>query len=50
VIYMDSSALMKFVRREDETAALRGWLDLHPEQPVVSSELGRLEALRATQG
>jgi predicted nucleic acid-binding protein len=49
VIYLDSSALMKLVRREDETAALIEWLDLRPEQPVVSSELGRVEILRAAR-
>jgi len=49
VIYLDSSALMKLVRREGETAALREWLDLRPEQPVVSSELGRVEDLRAAR-
>lgn len=49
MIYLDSSALMKLVRREDETAALREWLDLHPEHPVVTSELGRVEVLRAAR-
>lgn len=49
MIYLDSSALMKLVRREEETAALREWLDLHPEQPVVTSELGRVEVLRAAR-
>lgn len=49
MIYLDSSALMKLVRREDETAALREWLDLRPEQPVITSELGRVEVLRAAR-
>ena len=49
MIYLDSSALMKLIRAEDETAALRMWLELHPEQPVVSSELGRVEVLRAAR-
>ena len=47
MIYLDSSALMKLVRQEDETAALGEWLDLRAEQPVVTSELGRVEVLRA---
>lgn len=47
MIYLDSSALMKLVRREDETIALRDWLNLRPDQPVVTSELGRVEVLRA---
>ena len=49
MIYLDSSALMKLIRSEAETAALRRWLDLRPEQPVVSSELGRVEVLRAAR-
>jgi predicted nucleic acid-binding protein len=49
VIYLDSTALMKLIRMENETAALRDWLDERPEQPVVSSELGRVEVLRAAR-
>lgn len=49
MIYLDSSALMKLVREEDETTALRDWLNRYPEQPVVTSELGRVEVLRAAQ-
>jgi uncharacterized protein len=49
LIYLDSSAIMKLVRQEDETAALSGWLDLHPEQPGVTSELARVEVLRAAR-
>ncbi|MBA3620794.1 MAG: type II toxin-antitoxin system VapC family toxin [Actinomycetota bacterium] len=49
MIYLHSSALMKLVRREDETAAMREWLSVRPEQPVVTSELGRVEVLRAAQ-
>ena len=49
MIYLDSSALIKLVRYEDETVTLREWLDLRPEEPVVSSELGRVEVLRAAR-
>jgi uncharacterized protein len=49
VIYLDSSALMKLIRTENETATLRDWLNERPEQPVVSSELGRVEVLRAAR-
>lgn len=49
MIYLDSSALMKLVRQEVETAALRDWLTGRPEQPVVTSELGRVEVLRAAR-
>lgn len=40
---------MKLVRREHETEALCDWLDARPEVPVVSSELGRVEVLRAAR-
>lgn len=49
MIYLDSSALMKLVREENETPALREWLNVRPEQPVVTSELGRVEVLRAAR-
>jgi uncharacterized protein len=49
VIYLDSSAVMKLIRSEDETSALREWLELRPDQPVVTSELGRVEVLRAAR-
>ena len=49
MIYLDSSALLKLIRMENETAALRDWLGQRPEQPVVSSELGRVEVLRAAR-
>ena len=49
MIYLDSSALMKLVRQEDETEALRSWLEARPEQPAVTSELGRVEVLRAAR-
>lgn len=49
MIYLDSWALMKLIRRENETAALSDWLSERPEQPVVSSELGRAEVLRAAR-
>lgn len=49
MIYLDSSALMKLVRREDETEALRSWLEVRPQQPAVTSELGRVEVLRAAR-
>ncbi|MGH3500443.1 MAG: type II toxin-antitoxin system VapC family toxin, partial [Nocardioidaceae bacterium] len=49
VIYLDSSALMKLVRREDETPALSEWLSVRREHPMVTSELGRVEVLRAAR-
>lgn len=49
MIYLDSSALMKLVRLEDETPALSQWLVQRPDQPIVTSELGRVEVLRAAR-
>ncbi len=49
MIYLDSSALMKLVREEAETDALRDWLGSQPEEPVVTSELARVELLRAAR-
>lgn len=49
MICCDSSALMELVRHEDETGALREWLDHRPDEPVVTSELGRVEVVRAAQ-
>lgn len=49
MIYLDSSALLKLIRREEETEDLLGWLRSHPDEPVVTSELGRVEVLRAAR-
>lgn len=49
MIYLDSSALMKLVRAEEETAPLQEWLRTQAEVPVVTSELGRVEVLRAAR-
>lgn len=49
MIYLDSSALMKLARREDETTALDEWLSARADEPVVTSELGRVEVLRAAR-
>lgn len=40
---------MKLVRHEDESPALRSWLDRQREPRVVTSELGRVEVLRAAR-
>lgn len=49
MIYLDSSALMKLVRQDDESESLRRWLEVRQEQPAVTSELGRVEVLRAAR-
>lgn len=46
MIYLDSSAIVKLVRVEIGTDALRGWIAGNP-QPMVSSALARTEASRA---
>lgn len=40
---------MKLVRAEVETVPLEMWLRSQPDVPVVTSELGRVEVLRAAR-
>ncbi len=47
MIYLDSSALLKLIVDEPETAVLAAWLADRPEVPVESSELARVEVLLA---
>jgi predicted nucleic acid-binding protein len=47
VIYLDSSALLKLVVAERESAALAQWLMERADVPVASSELAKVEVLRA---
>jgi predicted nucleic acid-binding protein len=47
VIYLDSSALVKLVVREPESAALRGYLRADPER--ASCALARVEVIRAVR-
>jgi uncharacterized protein len=52
VIYLDSSALVKLVRTESESAALVSWINARPEETLVASALVEVEvprALRASQ-
>lgn len=49
MIYLDSSAVIKLVRREAETSALQDWLDQRRDQSLVTSELGRVEVLRVAR-
>ncbi|TQM83415.1 hypothetical protein FHX81_5838 [Saccharothrix saharensis] len=48
MIYFDSSALVKLVRAEAESAALHDWLG-SSTAPVASSALARTEVLRAVR-
>lgn len=45
MIYLDTSALVKLVIEEVESAALEQWLVLQ-EQPVTTSVIGRVELVR----
>jgi predicted nucleic acid-binding protein len=47
VIYLDSSALLKLLHEEAESAALAEWLAERTGTPVVSSELAKVEVVRA---
>ena len=47
MIYLDACALIKFIRSEQETDALRSWrLELPSETELLTSELSQLEITR----
>lgn len=47
MLYLDTSALMKLIRREPESDTLADWLDAHTPAPWVSSTLIEIELPRA---
>lgn len=47
MIYADSSALMKLLIMEAETAALGAWLQARPDTPILSSQLTVVEVIRS---
>ncbi len=47
MIYLDTAALVKLIRIEEETAALTQWLNNQPDQPLVASALVEVEVPRA---
>lgn len=49
MIYLDSSALLKLLFEEDESAALERWMSERAAAPTVSSELAKVEVVRATR-
>ena len=49
-LYLDSSALVKLVRREAESSPLRRFLRRHGEDGRVTSALARVEVVRAVMG
>lgn len=46
MIYLDSAAVVKLVHAEDESAALRNWLDERAETAWISSVLTEIESFR----
>jgi predicted nucleic acid-binding protein len=49
-LYLDSSAMVKLVRREAESSPLRRFLRRHREDGRVTSALARVEVVRAVAG
>lgn len=49
MIYLDSSALLKLLFEEQESDALQVWLDSRASVAKVSSELAKVEVVRATR-
>lgn len=47
MIYLDSSALLKLLYEERESAALDEWLSARSDVPAVSGELAKVEVVRA---
>jgi predicted nucleic acid-binding protein len=49
VIYLDSCALVKLIREEEESAALLDWLGKRVDVLVVTSELAQAEVTRVVR-
>lgn len=49
MIYLDTSALVKLICEETETAALADWLDERPDTPWATSVLAEVELIRAVR-
>ena len=47
MIYLDSSALLKLLIQEQESAALESWITAQAGAPMVTSTLAKVEVLRA---
>ena len=47
MIYLDTSALVKLIRREEESDALGDWLDERIDLPWITSTLTEVELARA---
>lgn len=49
MIYLDSSAMLKLLFEESESVALASWIAERAATPMVSSELAKVEVVRATR-
>lgn len=49
MIYLDSSALLKLLFEEEESAALAEWISERAGTPMGSSELAKVEVVRAAR-
>jgi uncharacterized protein len=49
LIYLDSSALLKLLFEENESVPLARWISERAATPMVSSELARIEVVRAAR-
>jgi predicted nucleic acid-binding protein len=47
LIYLDTSATVKLVAAEEESAALIDWLNAHADENLVTSAVGHIELIRA---
>jgi predicted nucleic acid-binding protein len=46
MIYLDTSATVKLVAAEEESAALISWLNAHPDENLVTNAVGHIELIR----
>ena len=49
MIYLDTSAALKLIVQEEESAALESWLGEREDAPWVTSALTRVELVRASR-
>jgi predicted nucleic acid-binding protein len=47
MIYVDTSAMVKLVAAEQESAALIAWLNARLDEPLATSTIGHIELVRA---
>jgi predicted nucleic acid-binding protein len=47
MIYLDTSATVKLVAAEEESAALINWLNDHPDENLATNAIGHIELIRA---